>query len=87
MKGRFLSFLARRRQSGNLPPPKENRCPFPDCGVEFDPIPGKPEVCEYHRKLIADVTFILGHLRPRENKPKGPNLVVPGGIRRHMKGG
>lgn len=87
--GRFMNFLARRNQSGarGTPPPPP-RCPFPNCGKPVFPLPGKPDVCDDHRKLIGDVTFIMAHLRTTE-APKKSDIIIPGGIVRRpgMKGG
>ncbi len=77
----LVNFLARRRQAGATgTPPKVHKCPFPNCGVEFEPVPGRPPVCPGHLRLIDDVQFILLHLRPLEPpKPQGPKIVVPKG--------
>lgn len=57
------------------------RCPFPDCGQIFAKEPGKPETCLKHRKLIADVMFILDHTKPPEKveepEEDGPKLFIP----------
>lgn len=88
MKKNFFGFLARRRQAGNAPPPVPPTCPFPNCGKPVVPLPGKPDVCDDHRKLIADVTFILAHLKTTET-PKKSDIVIPGGVIRRppTKGG
>lgn len=55
-------------------------CPFPDCGKTFIPVPGTPNVCPDHRKLIADVGFIMAHLARQVEKAKsdeGPAILVP----------
>jgi hypothetical protein len=75
----LVNFLARRRQAGATGTPVVHRCPFPNCGVVFDPLPGRPPVCPAHLKLIDDVNFILLHLRPVEVPRKGPSIVVPRG--------
>ena len=75
----LVNFLARRRQAGATGTPPVHKCPFPNCGVEFDPVPGRPAVCPGHLRMIDDVQFILGHLRPIEPpKAQGPKIVVPG---------
>lgn len=76
----LVNFLARRRQAGAKGTPPKHLCPFPNCGVEFQPIPGRPPVCAGHLRLIDDVQFILLHLKPIETpKPQGPKIVVPRG--------
>lgn len=57
------------------------RCPFPNCGAIFAKELGQPETCLKHRKLIADVMFILDHTsRPEaieEAEPTGSKLFIP----------
>ena len=55
------------------------RCPFPNCGSIFAKEPGKPETCIKHRTLIADVVYIVDHLKTPEAEPEesGPKIFVP----------
>ena len=58
------------------------RCPFPNCGAIFAKEPWKPETCLKHRALIADVMFILDHLKKPETADAvgpqdGPKIFVP----------
>ena len=55
------------------------RCPFPNCGAIFAKEPGKPETCLKHRALIADVMFIMNHMKTPEAGPEesGPKIFVP----------
>lgn len=61
---------------------KEERfiCPFPNCGVVFYKQPDTPDVCPNHRRLIADVQYILAHLKEPEPPPVKPKIILPGGI-------
>lgn len=54
-------------------------CPFPDCVKTFWKEPGKPDACGPHRQLIADVVFIIEHLKtgPKPVGDTGPVLLVP----------
>ena len=56
-------------------------CPFPGCGKIFWNEPGKPNVCPDHRKLIADVMFILDHTKTpaavQEPTENGPKIFIP----------
>ncbi len=57
------------------------RCPFPNCGSVFAKEPGQPNACIRHRRLVADVLFILDNTHgPATGKPpedQGPKLFIP----------
>lgn len=54
------------------------KCPFPDCVKIFVQEEGKPNACNEHRKLIADVLFVINHTTPPEaGSDKEPILFVP----------
>lgn len=57
--------------------PKLILCPFPDCRKPFTPEDGKPNVCNEHRKLIADVLFILDNTTSVQKHDEEPKLFVP----------
>ena len=57
------------------------KCSFPGCGHTFFQEEGQPNACPDHRKLIADVMFILDHLKTAESTEEtgtaGPKLFIP----------
>ena len=58
------------------------KCPFPGCGHTFFQETGQPNACDVHRKLIADVIFIMNHLKTGEpeavaGKDGKPTIYVP----------
>ena len=72
-----------RRQMAHLAKKYQPRgkCSFPGCGHTFCQEPGQPNACPDHRKLIADVVFILDHLKTpeaiEETEAGEPKLYIP----------
>ena len=73
-----------RRQMANLAKKYRPRgkCSFPGCGHTFFQEAGKPNACDVHRKLIADVIFIMNHLDKGKDEVVGgqdgkPTIYVP----------
>lgn len=81
MKGFFQRFIARRKQAADVGTSPEHKCPFPNCGLHFEPKANVPDACDYHRKFIFDVAFTMRHLQIKQNPPPTakPNIVVPRG--------
>lgn len=58
------------------------KCGFPGCRHTFFQKEGQPNACDPHRKLIADVIFIMNHLKTGEpvaigGKDGKPTIYVP----------
>lgn len=73
-----------RRQMAHLAKKYRPRgkCSFPGCGHTFFAEPGQPNACDPHRKLIAEVIFIINHLKTPEPEAVGgkdgkPIIYVP----------
>lgn len=62
-------------------PGDELICPFPGCGRRFVKLSNQPECCPKHRALIADVGFILEHVKIPAPVPgtTGPASTNTGG--------
>ena len=73
-----------RRQMAHLAKKYRPRgkCPFPGCGHTFFQEDGQPNACPDHRKLIADVLYIVNHTKTGEPEAVGgkdgkPTIYVP----------
>lgn len=62
-------------RSGSVEKVQMLRCPFPGCTSIFRKPEKGPPCCEWHRKFISDVTFVLSHVQREPVKSTG--LVVP----------
>jgi len=56
------------------------KCPFPNCSRKvIDQLPDRQlhGFCVYHENMVADLCFILPHIKMQQTQPTQPKIIVP----------